>query len=160
VANSENSLVIHTRASDFWNLECEYSYNACQWIVMPTQQSVLTLICADKILMSFPCSNPAGLNTLGYETDRTNKATNCKVFVTYVGSLGYWPKDEYQQGNYMYQYVAQWTQNTCYCMLVHNRDGTQGTIFISYCNTVYNYATCTDEVQFLLLRGGTQLTQY
>ena len=45
-------------------------------------------------------------------------------------------------------------------MLVHNRDGTQGTIFISYCNTVYNYATCTDEVQFLLLRGGTQLTQY
>jgi len=36
----------------------------------------------------------------------------------------------------MYQYVVQWTQNTCYCMLVHTRDGKQGTILIFYCNTV------------------------
>ena len=40
------------------------------------QQSVLTLVCADKILMSFPCSNPAGLNALGYVPERTNKATD------------------------------------------------------------------------------------
>ena len=69
----------------------------------------------------------------------------------------------------MHQYVV---QNTCYCMLVHTRDGTQRTILIFYCNTVqylqlvqmksnfyWNltvficYALCVSEVK---MSGGTQ----